>query len=117
MATKKDDTVKSIEQNLEQHARKFVEIFAEGWQAPRSAVELVEHVTPWLTDDFRFTQPLLRGQGVGHAQVGTHLGHGVLAEGEHVVGEHFPAVFRQDSTHPSMAATPTLIVTMPCRTT
>ncbi|WP_288820077.1 nuclear transport factor 2 family protein [uncultured Corynebacterium sp.] len=62
------DMVKLVEQDLEQHARKFVQIFAEGWHAPRSADELVKHFTPWLTNDFRFTQPFLRGEGVGHAQ-------------------------------------------------
>jgi hypothetical protein len=68
IATKKDHTGKPIEQDPEQHARRFVEIFAEGWRAPRSADELVQHFTPWLTDDFRFTQSFLRGEGVGHAQ-------------------------------------------------
>ena len=68
IATEKDVTVKPVEQDLEQQSRRFVEIYAEGWRAPRSADELVNHFTPWLTDDFRFTQPFLRGEGVGHAQ-------------------------------------------------
>lgn len=69
IAAGNDDPVKRIEQDsAEQRARRFVEVFAEGWRAPRSADELVEHFTPWLTDDFRFTQSFLRGEGIGHAQ-------------------------------------------------
>src|SRR5438270_11899948 len=39
------------------HARAWVETFAEGWRAPRNAEALVEHFRDLLTPDVRLIQP------------------------------------------------------------
>lgn len=40
-------------------AERWVEAFAEGWRAPRSADAFADHFEPWLTDDVRMVQPQL----------------------------------------------------------
>jgi ketosteroid isomerase-like protein len=38
---------------------RWVEAFAEGWRAPRSADAFADHFEPWLADDVRMIQPQL----------------------------------------------------------
>jgi hypothetical protein len=63
-----ENPVSPIGEDPDHQVRRFVEMFAQGWHGPPSADAFLEHFTPWLTDDFRFTQPLLRGEAVGHDQ-------------------------------------------------
>jgi hypothetical protein len=51
--------------DVSEAARRYVEVFAEGWRAPTDADALADHFEPWLDPQFRFNQPLVGGTLVG----------------------------------------------------
>ena len=65
MTTESDQLIATNAEDQEEHARRWVEAFADGWRAPASGDAFIEHFKPWLAASYRFNQPISLREGVG----------------------------------------------------